>query len=291
MQTIRSRLEAPLHLYPFHHVEVDDYWNGVYSGWRSVFAEMLGVMCYVFASAGLSIATNTFDIKEPDFHRTLLINALGDGFAFMAFLFATQKLSGAHLNPVTTWAALITRRIGLLRGIAYMIAQVGGALVGALLIAAATPDNYHGRLGSSFWDENLTRFDGFLLITVLTSFLIFVVFATQYDPQNIGKLAPLPIGITIIFINLVAYVFVGPAVNPARVLATAIVNGSYHHMWVYWVAPFIGSSIAALTYVLLFLTREFPVVDVLATGAPMKYSSNSAAQSETTRLMSGTPAV
>lgn len=87
-----------------------------------------------------------FNFQEADFHRTLLITALGDGFAFMAFVFATQRLSGGHLNPATTWGAIITRRIGFLRGIAYMIAQLGGALLGALLVAAATPDKYQSFL-------------------------------------------------------------------------------------------------------------------------------------------------
>jgi len=282
-----------MHLYPFHHIELDDYWSGLYGGWRSVFAEMLGTMLYVFASVGLSIASNTFAFKDADFHRSLLIVGLGDGLAFMCMVFACQRLSGGHLNPATTWSALITRRIGILKGIAFMLAQIGGGLLGALLIAAATPDNFHGRLGSHFWDANLTDFDGFLLITVLTSFLIFVVFATQFDPQNIGKLAPIPIGFTVAFINLVGFVFVGTSVNPARTLASAVVYGTYDHMWVYWAAPAAGSTLAALIYVVLFLTRPFHVAseEVVLPSGTVKYSSGytTAVPSEATRLMgSGT---
>jgi len=264
-------------------VEIDDYWAGVYSGWRSVLAEGLGTMMYVFASAGLAIATNTFDFKEADFHRTLLITALGDGLAFMCFTFAFHRLSGGHLNPAITWGALITRRIGFLRGLAYILAQVGGGLLGALLIAGATPEIYHGRLGSHFWDSNLSNFDGFLLITTLTAFLVFVVFACQFDPQNIGKLAPLPIGFTVVFVNLVGYVFVGPLLNPARTLATAVVYGTYTNIWVYWAAPAAGSTIAALLYVVLFLTRPIPVVMVDAPGIS-KYSSYTTNGSYTTNV-------
>jgi glycerol uptake facilitator-like aquaporin len=83
-----------------------------------------------------------FDTKESDFHRSLLVIALGDGFAFMCFVFAFQRLSGGHLNPAVTWAALVTRRIGVMKGIAYMLAQVGGGILGALLLSAATPDTY-----------------------------------------------------------------------------------------------------------------------------------------------------
>jgi MIP family channel proteins len=274
-------------------VEVEDYWDGVYGGWRAVLAEMLGTMMYVFASAGVAIATNTFDFKEADYHRSLLILAFGDGLAFTCFVFAFMRLSGGHLNPTITWAAIITRRIGFMKGIAYILAQVGGGLLGALMISAATPDNYHGRLGSPFWDASLSNFDGFLLITTLCGCLVMVVFSCQLDPQHIGKLAPLPIGLTVIFADLVGYVFVGPFLNPARALSTAIVYGSYGNMWVYWAAPAVGSTIAALLYALLFLTRSFPATAEVAFTAetPKTYSHYATVvPTETTRLV-GTPTV
>jgi len=278
-------------LYPFHHVEVEDYWDGVYGGWRAVIAELLGSMMYVFCSVGVAIAINTFDILEPDYHRSLLIVALADGLAFTAFVFAFHRLSGGHLNPTITWGAIITRRIGFMKGIAYILAQVIGAILGALLITGATPDRYHGRLGSAFWDASLSNFSGFLLITVLCGFLVMVVFATQFDPQHIGKLAPLPIGLTVIFTDLVGYVFVGLFLNPARALATSIVYGSYEHMWVYWAAPAVGSTIAALLYVLLFLTRPFPARDdILLPTETTQKTYTSYVPSETSRLV-GTPTV
>jgi hypothetical protein len=47
-------------VYPFHQVEIEDYWDGVYGGWRAILAEFLGTMMYVFVSAGLAIAVNTY---------------------------------------------------------------------------------------------------------------------------------------------------------------------------------------------------------------------------------------
>jgi len=288
MTTLEQTTTTTRFLYPFHHLDLEDYWDGVYGGWRAVIAELLGTMMYVFASAGVSIAVNTFDFVEADYHRSLLILALGDGLAYMVFVFAFMRLSGGHINPTVTWGAIITRRIGIMKGIAYMLAQVAGAILGALLITGATPDVYHGRLGSAFWDESLTNFGGFLLITTLCAFLVMVVFTTQFDPQHIGKLSPLPVGFTVIFANLVGYVFVGSFLNPARALATSIVYGSYGHMWVYWLAPLVGSTIAALLYALLFLTRPFPAHDLILPTSTTK--TRYAVPSESTRLV-GTPTV
>jgi len=243
------------YLYPFHHVELDDSWTGIHSGWRAIIAELIGTMLYVFVSCGVIIATNTFEL--PPAHSILVI-ALGNGLAFISLAFAFYNLSGGLLNPATTWGALITRRIGVMRGIAYMIAQVVGSILGALLVSAATPPEYHTRMGALFWQESLSSFSGFLLEAVLTFFLVFVVFATYFDPVGLGKLAPLPIGLTVTFGYFIGWVFVGPPMNPARALGTAVVFGTYDHMWVYWAGPFAGATVAALLYTLLFISRPIP---------------------------------
>jgi len=247
------------HLYPFYHVQVDDYWSGIASGWRAIIAEFLGTMIFTFVASGVAIATNTF--HQHAFQHSLLIISLGEGLAYTAIVFALFELSGGHINPATTWGALITRRIGVLRGIAYMVAQSVGSLLGAQVVSWATPSEYHGRLGAHFWDENLSNFNGLLLQAMLTFFLVFVVFATYFDPLGPKKLAPLPIGLTVIFGYLVGWVFVGPPLNPARALGTAVVYGTYDHLWVYWAGPFIGATVASLLYLVVFMTRPLRLIE------------------------------
>jgi len=272
-------------LYPFHHVEVDDTWLGVHSAWRAVIAEMMGTLLLVFISSAVSIASNTFTFHQPGFAHTVLLISLANGLAYTSLVFAFYHLSGGHLNPATTWGALITRRMGIMRGIAYIVAQVIGAILGALLAAAATPAAFHGRMGAHFWEQNLSNFNGFLLEAMLTFLLVLVVFATYYDPVGLGHLAPLPIGLTVLFGYLVGYVFVGTPMNPARALGTAIVYGTYDHMWVYWVGPIVGSTLAALMYTLLFISRPVAVTDYVKTSAYVTPSSP-VVPVETTRLIS-----
>jgi len=269
------------HLYPFHHIELDDYWSGVHTSWRALFAELIGSLLYTFISAGVSIAGNALGDTQT-FQHSLLVVALGNGLAFTSLVFAFYHLSGGHFNPATTWGAIITRRMGLMRGIAYMMAQVAGSILGALLITAATPHEFHGSM-EHFWEESLSTFGGFLLQAMLTFFLVFVVFATYYDTVGLGNLAPLPIGLTVTFGYLVGYVFVGHPMNPARVLATAIVYGNYHHMWVYWAGPFAGATVAGLLYMLLFISRPVGTDSLIKTsGYPI-----AAEPTETSRLIPG----
>lgn len=218
-------------------------------------------MIYTFAAAGVGIASNTFLNQFPWAEHSILVVALGEGLAYTACVFACYELSGGHINPATTWGALITRRIGILRGVAFMVAQCVGAMLGALVASWATPDTYHGRLGAHFWEQNLSNFNGFLLQAMLTFFLVFVVFATYFDPIGPKKLAALPIGLTVVFGYLIGWVFVGPPMNPARVLGTAVVSDYYDHLWVYWAGPFAGSTVAALLYLLIFMTRPIRLIE------------------------------
>lgn len=57
-------------------------------------------------------------------------------FAVMAIVLVVGGVSGAHLNPALTVGALATRRITLVRAVAYVVAQVLGALLALVVLNA-----------------------------------------------------------------------------------------------------------------------------------------------------------
>jgi aquaporin-4 len=50
--------------------------------------------------------------------------ALAFGLAVATMLWSFAHISGGHFNPALTAATLITRRVSIVRGILYIIAQV-----------------------------------------------------------------------------------------------------------------------------------------------------------------------
>jgi len=48
-------------------------------------------------------------------------------------------ISGGHLNPAVTIGAMITRKIEAALGVAYVVAQLVGAVAAALVLKAALP--------------------------------------------------------------------------------------------------------------------------------------------------------
>jgi len=247
---------SPLRYYPFHSFLVDDSLSSWSRSWRSIIAELLGTMLFTFASGTAVVATNTLTDSPAG---AVLLVALASGFAYMALVFNFWNLSGGHLNPCVTWATLISRRIGACKGVAYLLAQFAGGMLGGLLVLAATPQSDQGFIGSKLWNDNLSSFSGYLLETLVSFLLVHTFFATAFDSVGMGRLAPLAIGLVQTFSYLLTWRFTGPCANPARLLGIAVVTGQYHHLWVYLSAPFVGSTLATLLYIILFGTRHVNV--------------------------------
>jgi len=144
--------------YPFHSIEVDDSITAWSKSWRSILAELLGTMLFTFISGAAVVASNT--IPESPFAGVLMVS-LASGLAYMVLIFNFWNLSGGHLSPAVTFGAMVGRRIGVMKGIAYIAAQCAGGILGALLVVAATPQADQGHIGMHIWSENLSNFNGF----------------------------------------------------------------------------------------------------------------------------------
>lgn len=72
-------------------------------------------------------------------------------------VYATANLSGGHITPTVTIATMITGHIGLLKGIAYIISQLVGAIIGSLLIVRppATIPPWLSKSDDAFLNSNL----------------------------------------------------------------------------------------------------------------------------------------
>ena len=53
---------------------------------------------------------------------------------------AVGHISGGHFNPAVTFGFLVTRRIAPSLAVVYWVAQLAGAVLGALALRATFPD-------------------------------------------------------------------------------------------------------------------------------------------------------
>ena len=76
---------------------------------------------------------------------------------------------------------------------------------------------------------------------ILTFFLVVVIFGVAVDPKgSFNAVAGLPIGFVIFFDILMGGPLTGAAMNPARWIGPALVDGYWDNAWIYIVGPIAG---------------------------------------------------
>jgi MIP family channel proteins len=207
---------------------------------RRAAAEGFGVFALVFAGCGAIIT----EAEHPGTLGTVGI-ALVFGLIVMAMVYATGHLSGAHLNPAVTLAFVATRHFPRTEALAYLAAQLAGALVAAGLLAAIWPSQ-PAALGATIPTVGIGS--AFAYEVVLTAFLMFVIMAVATDTRAVGAGAAIAIGGTVGLDALFGGPITGASMNPARSVGPALVTGELHDLWLYVSAPLVGGIIGALAY-------------------------------------------
>ncbi|HEY7269118.1 MAG TPA: MIP family channel protein [Dehalococcoidia bacterium] len=220
---------------------------------KATVAEFIATMFFVFIGVG-SIASFIATAGGGG----ILMIAVAHGLAIGLLVAAIGPISGGHINPAVTIATVITNRISVTRGGMYIVAQLLGAVLGALLLKlwldSQVLDQIPGAGGHQL-DHNTVKSQlaGMGIEAFLTGLLVWTVFATAIDSRGNAIIAPLAIGFAILVIHLVAIPLTGAGVNPARTFGPQVVFNRWHDWWIYYVGPILGGSIAGLLYYYLYM--------------------------------------
>lgn len=210
---------------------------------RRALAECFGVFALVFAGCGAIVT----EAEHPGTLGTVGI-ALVFGLIVMAMIYATGHLSGAHLNPAVTLAFVLTRHLPRTEALAYVVAQVAGALAAAAALAAIWPSD-PASLGATLPTVGVGS--AFVYEAILSAFLMFVIMAVATDTRAVGAGAAIAIGGTVGLDALFGGPITGASMNPARSLGPALLAGELTDLWLYLVAPPLGAALGALAYQLV----------------------------------------
>lgn len=100
---------------------------------KKLLAEFLGTTLLVAIVVGSGIMAT--DLTQ-DVGLQLLINTIATVFGLAVLILILAPISGAHFNPVVTLVDLIQGKSSILQFIQYVVAQICGAISGALLANA-----------------------------------------------------------------------------------------------------------------------------------------------------------
>lgn len=217
-------------------------------------AETIGTFWLVFGGCGAAV----FAAGLPDVGIAYAGVSLAFGLTVLTMAYAIGHISGCHLNPAVTlglWAGgrFDARDIPL-----YVIAQVIGATLAAVLILTiaggkAGFDVTQGMLAANGYAEHspqgYSMMAGLIAEIVLTAmFLIIILGAT--DGRAPAGFAPIAIGLGLTLIHLISIPITNTSVNPARSTGPALIAGGWalQQLWLFWVAPIAGAVIAGFVY-------------------------------------------
>jgi aquaporin Z len=219
-------------------------------------AEAVGTFALVFIGCGAAViggmGTGATAID-------LLGISAAFGLAIVAMAYGIGPVSGCHVNPAVSLGVFMAGRMSLSDMIGYWVAQVAGALLGAIvlsIILSGKAQGWTGGLGQNGWGEgylgNYNMVSAFIFEAVATFlFLVCILGVTQKGSPS--QFAGLAIGGTLVAIHIVGINVTGVSVNPARSIGPALVgmasNGkAVAQLWLFVAAPLLGAAAAGLLF-------------------------------------------
>lgn len=214
-------------------------------------AELIGTFWLVLGGCGSAV----FSASIPNLGIGYLGVALAFGLSVVTMAYAISHISGCHLNPAISIGLVAGGRFNAKELPHYIIAQVIGAILAALLIRtiASGMEGYTGELASNGFAEHSPHGYSMMAcliteITMTAMFLFIIMGAT--DKRAPAGLAPLAIGFTLVLIHLISIPVTNTSVNPARSTGPALIEGgiALKQLWFFWLAPIVGAIIGAFAY-------------------------------------------
>jgi aquaporin Z len=219
-------------------------------------AEFIGTFTLVFFGCGAAVIAGMGSGPTS-------INVLGIAFAFglaiVAMAYGIGPISGCHVNPAVSFGVLTAGRMTTSDFIAYVIAQVLGAIAGAIVlyvILSGQAEGWNGGLGQNGWGPGYLGQYNLLsafIFEVVATFLFLVCILGVTQKGGPAQFAGLAIGLTLVAIHIVGINVTGVSVNPARSLGPAIVGmgtkpAALGQVWLFIIAPLIGAGIAGFLF-------------------------------------------
>ena len=102
-------------------------------GLAAYIAELVGTLFLTFVVCTVVILYVSTGGQAAQFGSDFAVVGLVHGFVLFMLVLTLGGVSGGHFNPVVTGAAALLRRIDPIDAVVYILAQLSGGVLGALL--------------------------------------------------------------------------------------------------------------------------------------------------------------
>ncbi|KAH6993003.1 aquaporin-like protein [Fusarium venenatum] len=232
--------------------------------WKAAVIEGIGTLLFVFVTIWASTSPDVIPAQPTrqlgSFDNAAFIGPLVGGIlnVILITLFITSfgAISGAHFNPLITFATFCARLCSLPRMILYISAQVGGAALAGLLVRASWGGRDFKTGGCWLFTDVVPARDAFVIELVFATLLLFLAFGVGLDPRQakiIGPaLGPFLVGLSVGAMSFgsafTRYGYGGAGMNPARCMGAFVGSRFPSWHWIHWVANCVACIVHGICY-------------------------------------------
>lgn len=211
---------------------------------KKLFAEGIGTMVLVLMGCGAAVMNGGATSVAA-----VLTIAFAFGLSVVAMAYTIGSVSGCHINPAITLGVWLCGRMKRNEALAYMAAQVAGAIVGSVIIYALV---HSGGIAVGATETGANSYAAGNLFPALGAEVVFsfifvlVALAATDERKGAGNFAGLAIGLTLVLVHIVCIPITGTSLNPARSIGPALFEGgvAIQQLWLFIIGPFLGAAIA-----------------------------------------------
>jgi len=234
-------------------------------------AEAFGTFIIVFFGCGSALrpalSHQEFDVVQV---------SLAFGLAVFVGAQVCGPISGGYMNPAVVIGGLVARRLSAIRSILFVAFQIIGAIVGAGVLQAFTPNTLPKHslgmnslqvskllkdssscdaLQEGSWTDGydaceaeltVSAYQGFFMELIVTMVFVLLILNVTEERNGPQWSPPMMIGLTVTLAHVLLIPYTGCSINPARSLGPAVVLGKMKDQWIFWAGPLGGGLLAGL---------------------------------------------
>lgn len=229
---------------------------------KKYLAEVFGTFWLVLGGCGSAVLAAGI----PELGIGFTGVSLAFGLTVLTMAYAVGHISGGHFNPAVSLGLLVGGRFNGKDFLPYVISQVIGAILAALvlyLIASgktgfdAAASGFASNGFGEHSPEKYSMMAALIIEIVLTAFFLIIIMGAT-DKRAPAGFAPIAIGLALTLIHLISIPVTNTSVNPARSTGVALFQGGWaiEQLWLFWVAPLIGGALGGWIYRNLLESKE-----------------------------------
>lgn len=235
------------------------------SNMTQIFSEFLGTMILILLGDGVCAAVNLKKSKAEA--SGWIVIAFGWAMAVTIGVYVAGYMGPAHLNPAVTIAMAMTGSFEWGLVVPFIIAQVLGAVVGAVLVWLAylphwsQTEDQGAVLGTFATGPAIRNYPANMVTETIGTFVLVLGLFSFAQNSFTDGLNPIVVGLLILAIGLSLGGPTGYAINPARDFGPRLAHqllpittkgdSDWGYSWVPIVGPVLGAVIASGVYMLM----------------------------------------